>query len=69
MFTWEANGRLAGKFHSSGNISLFEVYNASHMVSVDVPDSSMDMFYRSIKIKHDLFETNMKVSLFFSRCR
>jgi hypothetical protein len=65
VFNWEAHGRLAGTYQSSRSLSLFTLNNASHMVSVDVPDASMDMFYHAIGIKHDYFETNLKVIILF----
>ena len=35
--------------------------NASHMVAVDFPDASMDMFFQTIGIKHDYFASKLTV--------
>ena len=41
------------------------MYESSHMVSVDYPDASMDMFFRSIGIKNDLFMSRISVIIQF----
>ena len=35
--------------------------NASHMVAVDYPDASMDMFLQTIGITHDYFKSKLTV--------
>lgn len=39
--------------------------NASHMVAVDFPDASMDMFLRTLEIDHDYFESKLIVMIHY----
>ncbi|KAH9274833.1 hypothetical protein BASA83_002542 [Batrachochytrium salamandrivorans] len=48
--TWTINGKDAGWFSTSRNLTFVLLYNASHMPSVDAPLASLDMINRVVQI-------------------
>ncbi len=40
--------------------------NSGHIVSLNNPNAGLDLFYKSIGLHNDLFESNLKVNSFDS---
>lgn len=47
---WKINNKIAGWYQSSRGVNFIVVKDASHMVPVDQPEASLDLFERAIAI-------------------
>ncbi|KAI8999964.1 Alpha/Beta hydrolase protein [Gaertneriomyces semiglobifer] len=56
---WYIDGKLAGTYQTSRNLSFVLVHQASHMVPIDQPMAALDVIHRAIGVKDPVLASEL----------